>query len=259
MPQWLDWYYAHGKPLGQCSTVPEHPPGQLGPQLDWFQHVWTTVEVLGFALVLYHQGLLEWSPPVLRLNVRQIGRRIRDRFFLASPCSLSCDQFKWSFGIWAFSSTIMLSFGFSTGVLFLTYPDSWELKVVPSSWFNAGLSFLVVWLTPAITEEGLFRAILLRLPSECDKGGRPPIIEQVANVFIFMVWHLDVWHSNPIFRDYRFQLIIMTLGIAVQELVIRINVTWPAVFIHWCTVWVWLTFGGGFCYFWISATAGGGF
>lgn len=257
--RWLDWVIANkGVPLGQCSKVPEHPAGQFGPKLSTFQHVFTTIEMLGFAWMAYHQGLLEYKKPYIRLNVRQVGRRIHERFFRLRPFDLTRKQklifFSASFG----SAALNLCLGTASKMLFLTYPDNFDFELKPSSWINAAASCMFTFLTPGVTEEGLFRAMLLRLPDECEKGGRPPVIEQIANVLLFMCWHLDVWHSNPVFRDPRFMLIVAILGASCQELVIRINLGWPVVIIHWLTVWVWLIFCGGFCWFWISALAGGG-
>jgi len=76
---------------------------------------------------------------------------------------------------------------------------------------------------------------------------RPPVVDQVAVVAIFLCYHFDVIHMYPyqmeqIYMDGRFLLLAGVLGVVCQELLIRTDSLWPGVITHWLVVWFWLTF-----------------
>eukprot|EP00928_Gymnodinium_smaydae_P055124 TRINITY_DN38734_c0_g1_i1.p1 TRINITY_DN38734_c0_g1~~TRINITY_DN38734_c0_g1_i1.p1 ORF type:complete len:305 (+),score=47.95 TRINITY_DN38734_c0_g1_i1:81-995(+) len=79
----------------------------------------------------------------------------------------------------------------------------------------------------------------------CTKGSRvrrPPLLEQVAALGIFLVYHLDAIHNNAVFADPRFLALAAILGLACQEAMLRSGSVWPGVFLHGFWVWTWLTF-----------------
>lgn len=71
---------------------------------------------------------------------------------------------------------------------------------------------------------------------------RPPIVEQIAYMFIFTVYHLDAIHAPSMFRDARFISMAVVLGLCCQESCILSQSLWPGIFMHWLWVWAWLTF-----------------
>lgn len=91
----------------------------------------------------------------------------------------------------------------------------------------------------------VFSTVSTRSSSTCQ--ARPPVVDQVAVVAIFLCYHLDVIHMYPfqmeqIYMDGRFLLLAGALGVFCQELLIRTGSLWPGVITHWLAVWVWLTF-----------------
>lgn len=71
---------------------------------------------------------------------------------------------------------------------------------------------------------------------------RPPARELAASLALFVVFHLDVIHDHGFFRDPRFLLLALVLGIACQEAAVGSRSLWPSVFMHGFWVWCWFTF-----------------
>eukprot|EP00928_Gymnodinium_smaydae_P029199 TRINITY_DN2205_c0_g3_i1.p1 TRINITY_DN2205_c0_g3~~TRINITY_DN2205_c0_g3_i1.p1 ORF type:complete len:340 (-),score=66.66 TRINITY_DN2205_c0_g3_i1:76-1056(-) len=62
---------------------------------------------------------------------------------------------------------------------------------------------------------------------------------------IFIVYHLDLIHSNPrhTFADLRFLALALILGVACTEALLRSGSLWPPVLCHGSWVFLWLSFG----------------
>jgi len=76
-----------------------------------------------------------------------------------------------------------------------------------------------------------------------DSLPRPPWLEQVAALCIFVIYHLDAIHVWELFRDPRFLLLAGILGMCCQEALLCSWSLWPGVILHGLWVWAWFTFG----------------
>lgn len=127
-----------------------------------------------------------------------------------------------------------LTLGFATG--FLTYN--------PVSLERAAWTALVVFFTPALTEELLFRSWLPRFAET-----RRPIAWIGGSTAAFVVYHfvLLLWMSgaNDIFLRPEFLVSAAVLGVICAVLRMRSGSLWPAVIFHWTTDVLWLTQFGG--------------
>lgn len=73
---------------------------------------------------------------------------------------------------------------------------------------------------------------------------RPAVKEQILALAIFMVYHLDCFHTLPFFRDPPFLICALILGISCQEARLRTNSLWPGVVMHWLWVFSWVAWLG---------------
>lgn len=89
-------------------------------------------------------------------------------------------------------------------------------------------------------------------------ASRPRFREYILSFIVYVLFHYDMWHSNPIERDGRYLVIAMGVWLVCQELVIFTQSIWPAVFLRWICTWSWVVFFGGGCYFWQGMFAGVG-
>jgi hypothetical protein len=71
---------------------------------------------------------------------------------------------------------------------------------------------------------------------------RPPILEQIWLLVLFVVYHQDWIHSHEMFRDVAFLVEAFIIGFTCQELLLQCLSIWPSVVFHWITVFVWLSF-----------------
>lgn len=131
--------------------------------------------------------------------------------------------------------------------------DFVELKALPPC--QAAVLLVFSFIMPAIPEEIVFRGFLVRPAAVVDGdmyweigtevSKRPPVKEQIANIAIFVLYHLGIGHEQPVFSDPKFLVIVAIGGCAFQEALIRTESLWPSVFLHFLSVWVWITFEGG--------------
>eukprot|EP00443_Scrippsiella_acuminata_P103473 CAMPEP_0115637500 /NCGR_PEP_ID=MMETSP0272-20121206/34226_1 /TAXON_ID=71861 /ORGANISM="Scrippsiella trochoidea, Strain CCMP3099" /LENGTH=260 /DNA_ID=CAMNT_0003074557 /DNA_START=55 /DNA_END=834 /DNA_ORIENTATION=- len=67
--------------------------------------------------------------------------------------------------------------------------------------------------------------------------------DHVVALVAFTTYHLDIIHTPSVFRDLRFIVMALILGLFCQMALIRTESLWPGIFMHWFWVWGWLTFG----------------
>lgn len=244
----------------------------------WMHAASTLVEVIGFAALWGHQGML--SPCAGRLLVLRITERLK----LASLQEITADEWREVSIIAACSTVALLGLALATGMLWPGMPESPLVAV---------RTFFGIFVAPALIEESVFRGLLL--PREGQENGasqetssepgsgamedtsdghcaadvaadaqctsdeetssairkrrvspvksRPQLLYQVGALALFMVYHLDFIHSKPVFHDPRFLLMALILGISCQEVFCRTGSLWPGIFLHWIWVWGWLNFG----------------
>merc|ERR1712187_1107407 len=110
--------------------------------------------------------------------------------------------------------------------------------------------FFMMLVMPGLLEELIFRGVLFQFPNEVTMGetSRPALGEQIAALWIFLVYHLDVLHvpKASVFYSPCFLMEAAILGIFVQEALLRTNSLWPGIIMHWMWVWLGIFFGGGF-------------
>ena len=112
---------------------------------------------------------------------------------------------------------------------------------------------VILFVFPGITEELIFRGLVLPHPSE--DGFEPRRRRSlVVSILIFIVWHIgNAWlifpAARPVFWDWRFLLIVTGLGWACGWSYQRTGSIWPPVIIHWFIVVVWKACLGGPVFF----------
>lgn len=103
-------------------------------------------------------------------------------------------------------------------------------------------TFFVTFLAPGLAEELWFRAVLLPQGAEAKQIIAQVVINQIA----FCCYHLDILHTQRVFRDWRFLLLATLLGLACTFAYLATQGSvWPSAIIHWLCVWIWLNFMGG--------------
>lgn len=97
---------------------------------------------------------------------------------------------------------------------------------------------VITQLMPGLVEEILFRAALL-----------PPgasVWVASAALLAFLVYHLDLVHQQQTFRDPRFLVMALLLGIACTTAFLACGYSlWPPAILHGLLVWVWVFLSGG--------------
>jgi predicted Abi (CAAX) family protease len=105
-------------------------------------------------------------------------------------------------------------------------------------------------LTPGITEEILFRVLMLPHPEE-NASGLMLWFWGCGSLALFLVYHpLNALTFYPVgrstFRNPVFLLLAAVLGAACTIAYLQSGSLWPPVAIHWLVVTVWLLLLGGY-------------
>lgn len=107
----------------------------------------------------------------------------------------------------------------------------------------------IAFLTPACTEELLFRVLLLPHPYEF--AARSVVVMwAIGGAIAFVLYHPLEAHSwypqgNPTFKQTRFLALAGGLGITCTLAYLLTGSLWPPVAIHWLAVCLWLFYWGG--------------
>lgn len=108
---------------------------------------------------------------------------------------------------------------------------------------------VVLFLTPSLIEEALFRAALLPHPLE-GLNGWDNAAWGALSVGLFVAWHPlagRLWYpqGRRLFDDGRFLLLASLLGVVCVIAYQATGSIWPPVLIHWLVVLIWLELLGG--------------
>ncbi|MEO1433762.1 MAG: CPBP family glutamic-type intramembrane protease, partial [Cyanobacteria bacterium J06633_8] len=138
-------------------------------------------------------------------------------------------------------TTIALPFGFSTGFLQL---NTWAAK--PLDFLMLALRCLI---TPAITEELIFRVLFIPHPTEVINWQRWSLWAALS-LFIFVIYHplnAKTLHKDgyPTFFQPIFLTLAALLGITCTITYALTGSLWIIICIHWLVVVLWLTYFGG--------------
>jgi predicted Abi (CAAX) family protease len=144
-----------------------------------------------------------------------------------------------------FFALFALSFGYLSGFF---QP---HLTSMPLSKFLGVTA--IVFVFPGITEEFVFRGLVLPHPTE-EQFERTRLRDLIVSVFVFVFWHVgNAWLTfpvaRPVFWDWRFLTIVVGLGWACGWSYQRTGSLWPSVLIHWFIVVIWKAFLGGPVFF----------
>jgi predicted Abi (CAAX) family protease len=139
------------------------------------------------------------------------------------------------------SSALALAFGWKTRLL--------ECEPLDARWpvilaLPATLSFF-----PSLTEELIFRSLLLPHPSE-EASERNRSVAALVALTAFVLWHplqgVTIRpRARPVFQDWRFLAETALLGSTCTAAYYRTGSIWPPVLMHWLTVVAWVLFLGG--------------
>jgi predicted Abi (CAAX) family protease len=126
-----------------------------------------------------------------------------------------------------------------------------QLTAMPMPKFLGVMAITFVF--PGITEELVFRGLVLPHPSE-EKFARSRRNALIVSIIIFVFWHVgNAWLTfpvaRPVFWDWRFLTIVVGLGWACGWSYQRTGSLWPSVLIHWFIVVIWKAFLGGPVFF----------
>mmetsp|Transcript_132246 Transcript_132246/g.257697 ORF Transcript_132246/g.257697 Transcript_132246/m.257697 type:complete len:216 (+) Transcript_132246:62-709(+) len=207
------------------------------------RHIVCTVVWLFLAI-----GLLAWQGSLR--HPAQLWHRLKLRM---EHVWLDPRELQVAIGIATIGTVLLAAIGYLSG---FCQPG------LPPSWGYAASQLVTLFFAPGLLEEMIFRGLLIRsegeeLPSMMAEHGQPlcsrqrpvqshpPAWQLVLNLVIFVLYHLDVMHSQSFFGDQRFLVMAAVLGLCCQEAVIRTHSLWPGVLMHWLWVWGWLNFGSG--------------
>ena len=120
-----------------------------------------------------------------------------------------------------------------------------ELSPLPLTGWGYLKLGLVLLVAPSGLEEGLFRALLLPRPDE-----RGALLYAALSLTVYVLSHpVNALLFRPtalnVFTDPRFLVVVTLLGVACTAATWTSGSLWPAILIHWLTVFVWLGFLGG--------------
>ena len=162
-------------------------------------------------------------------------------------CVVACTTFptvsgwKETGALLLFMAAVALPFGFSTG--FLTW------QPVFLAWRTTAFFIVGSFVSPALTEEMTFRVLPIPLPNEA--GAETVWLWAGVSLVAFVLYHplrrwIFVKPKYRVFLDYRFLILTTWLGLFCAAAYLRTGSVWPAAFLHWLFVVVWLVFGGGY-------------
>ena len=125
-------------------------------------------------------------------------------------------------------AAVALPFGFLTGFL------TWRPVFLP--WQTKVLLIVGVFVSPALTEEIIFRVLPVPLPTEV--GAETAWLWAGASLVVFVLYHpLRTWiFAKPkyrVFLDSRFLILAAWLGLFCAAAYLRTGSVWPAAFLHW--------------------------
>jgi len=141
--------------------------------------------------------------------------------------------------VFALYAGLVLALGLGSGFFrpgWLLAP-AWVMCLLPIS----------LWVVPSLLEETIFRGLLIP-PRQ--KRRQPDIFYLIGSTVLFVVWHpLNALICYPparaVFYDPVFLTIVAGMGIACGALTLRSQSLWPAVFIHWASIVIWVFALGG--------------
>ena len=70
---------------------------------------------------------------------------------------------------------------------------------------------------------------------------RRELLEQLGQSLLFVLYHLDIIHTNPGFRRPMFLVLAAIVGVFCQVACIGTRSIWPGVVMHWLWVAAWKT------------------
>ena len=139
-------------------------------------------------------------------------------------------------------AAISLPFGFLSGWL--------QFQVIAGGWVKIVGVVIRAFFVPGISEELIFRVLLLPYPTE-NIFPTTKWLWGSLGLFIFIIYHpLQTVTTFPTafatFNHPVFLLLAALLGIACTLAYWRSGSVWTAIFIHWIVVAVWLVLLGGY-------------
>jgi predicted Abi (CAAX) family protease len=140
------------------------------------------------------------------------------------------------------------------GFLAVAIPIGWSGAIVHPSMAPLPASSAIVvagtlLLHPALTEELLFRALLL--PRRVTEISRTRLATTVAiALFLYVIAHpVNAWlfwpAAFPVFSSASYLTMAALLGLTCSAAYLMSGSIWPAVLIHWATVAAWILLLGG--------------
>lgn len=136
---------------------------------------------------------------------------------------------------------LALALGRQTGFL--------RVQRAPASWRMYALVPGVALIFPCLSEEAVFRGLLVPHPRE-DTTPRETLLAAAASLALFIVYHplngvTFSPHARHLFSNPRFLTLAALLGFTCTRAYRISGSLWPPVLIHWLTVVVWMLFLGG--------------
>jgi predicted Abi (CAAX) family protease len=154
-----------------------------------------------------------------------------------------------SFSDWLYAAILLLIYaGISLPVGFLS--DWLQFQVVSGGWTKITGVVIRAFFVPGISEELIFRVLLLPHPTE-NISLKTKWLWGGIGLFLFIIYHpLQTVTTFPAafatFNHPVFLLLTAFLGIACTLAYWRSSSIWTAIFIHWIIVVVWLVLLGGY-------------
>jgi predicted Abi (CAAX) family protease len=150
---------------------------------------------------------------------------------------------------WLRCGALLAAFFVVTGVVALT---SDLFRFQPSRSMSGPallLTALILFVRPSLIEEVLFRGILLPHPTQ-NVSQRRRILWAAASLAAFVLAHpvtasLFLHKMKDVFTNPLFLCVVLVLGLATTLAYLLSGSLWPAVFIHWVALLVWLLLFGG--------------
>ena len=163
-----------------------------------------------------------------------------DKLRYATTSAVSVQSIGWTAGIIGSLGILAIPFGFQTGFFVLRRDILWRHNILLS------IRLLVV---PSTLEEYLWRVILQPYPTDSSTMGMRVlycIISTLAFVAAHPLLAYTIWtRGNYVFRDSRFLLLALLLGIACTWAYQLSGSVWMPVAVHWTAVVAWIVFFGG--------------
>ncbi len=149
---------------------------------------------------------------------------------------------------WGMTGGLLLSYGL------LAVPLGMRMRFLhprlgAGPWTQYLTTPTTLFVLPALSEEVLFRVLLVPHPTE--PLGRPAVVAQsCVSLLLFVAWHpVNAWvispSARPVLTDWRFLLLATLLGGACTLAYRWSGSLWPPVLIHWLVVTVWVLCLGG--------------